>query len=72
MKLVTKVIAHRLNVILPEIINSKQSAFIKGLLIIDNTLISLECFHKMKKKTKGMRCVMDIKLDMSKAYDKVE
>ncbi|XP_058784773.1 uncharacterized protein LOC131659623 [Vicia villosa] len=32
----------------------------------------MECFHWMKKKTKGKRGVMALKLDMSKAYDRIE
>lgn len=32
----------------------------------------MECFHWMKKKTKGKKGIMALKLDMSKAYDRIE
>ncbi|XP_058724620.1 uncharacterized protein LOC131596076 [Vicia villosa] len=72
MKVITKTIANRIKCILPEIIDEEQSAFVKGRLITDNALVAMECFHWMKKKTKGKRGVMALKLDMSKAYDRLE
>ncbi|XP_058732849.1 uncharacterized protein LOC131604425 [Vicia villosa] len=72
MKLVTKVIANGLKEILPEIIDEEQSAFVKDRPIMDNALIAMECFHWLKKKVKGKKGVMALKLDMSKAYDRLE
>jgi hypothetical protein len=72
LKLVTKVIANRLKPILPEIIDEEQSAFVQGRLITDNALIAMECFHWMKKKTKGKKGLMALKLDMAKAFDRIE
>lgn len=50
MKMVTKVIENRVKVLLPDIIDEEQSAFVQGRLITDNALIAMECFHWMKKK----------------------
>lgn len=71
-KLVTEVITNRLKAILLEVISHEHSAFLKCRMITDNALISLKCFHWMKKKKKGKKRVMTCKLDMSKAYDKIE
>ncbi|WJX27814.1 hypothetical protein P8452_16597 [Trifolium repens] len=72
MKIVTKVIANRLKHTLPDVVDIEQSAFVQGRLISDNALIAMECFHWLKKKKKGKKGMMAIKLDMSKAYDRIE
>uniref|UniRef100_A0A8I6XX79 Reverse transcriptase domain-containing protein n=1 Tax=Hordeum vulgare subsp. vulgare TaxID=112509 RepID=A0A8I6XX79_HORVV len=71
-KLVSKVIANRLKQILPEVIASNQSAFVPGRLIIDNILLAYEVTHFMQNKRSGEVGYATRKLDMSKAYDRVE
>lgn len=41
-------------------------------LITDNVLIGFECLHALRNKNKGKEGVMGLKLDMSKAYARVE
>lgn len=71
-KLVTKTITSRLKQIQSDIIDPEQSAFVRGRLITDNALLEMECFHWVMKKKMGKKGTMALKLDMSKAYDKME
>lgn len=73
LKIITKVLANRIKPILPEIITDNQSAFLSGRLISDNILLAFEAFHYIKKVKKGKKkWDMGIKLDMAKAYDRIE
>ena len=71
-KLIAKVLANRMKKVLGEIISPNQSAFILGRLITDNTIIAFETFHTMDTCLKGAEGFMALKLDVSKAYDRVE
>uniref|UniRef100_A0A803NSM4 Reverse transcriptase domain-containing protein n=1 Tax=Cannabis sativa TaxID=3483 RepID=A0A803NSM4_CANSA len=70
-KCISKVITTRLRDILPCIISPTQTAFIKGRCITENTAIAKEIIHSMARK-KGSKGFMMIKLDMEKAYDKMD
>ena len=71
-KIASKVVANRLKLVLQEIIGENQSAFVAGRLITDNVLVAHEMMNHISKKKKGKCGEMAIKLDMSKAYDRVE
>ena len=71
-KLISKVLANRLKVILPHVITKNQSAFTFDRLITDNVLVAFELMHYLNHKIEGKESFMSIKLDMSKAFDRVK
>ena len=57
--------------LMPSCVSSYQSAFVQKRQIQDNISVAHECFHYLKLKKIGVRKVV-IKVDISKAYDKIE
>jgi hypothetical protein len=67
-KIISKLIASRLKPILPLIISQEQGGFVEGRKILDGIIVSHEAIHSLKVSKKvGMM----MKLDMSKAYDRM-
>ncbi|GAA0163955.1 hypothetical protein LIER_39691 [Lithospermum erythrorhizon] len=71
-KVIVKCLAMRLKNVLPTIISETQSAFVSNRLIMDNVLLTYEIHHFIKHKKAGREGYMSIKLDMMKAYDRIE
>lgn len=71
-RVLAKVLANRLKKIVHEIVSEAQSASVLGRLITDNVLIAFETMRHIKQRRKGKECLMAIKFDISKAFDRVE
>ena len=71
-KLISKTLANRLKSVLPQIISKNQSVFLSERLITDNVLVAFKLMHYLDHKMEGKESFMAAKLDMSKAYDRVE
>ena len=67
-KLLSKVLANRLRVMLDSLISESQNSFVGGKQILNSVLIANECIDsKLKSHVPGVVC----KLDIEKAYDHV-
>jgi len=70
--MVSKLLANRLKRCLDKCVSEEQSTFVEGRSILDNALIATELIHSMKMKTKAWRGELTLKIDISKAYDRVD
>ena len=68
-KCISKIIASRIKMCLPDIINPSQSAFVHGRSIADNVLITQDLMHKYHRNNGRPRCAL--KIDIKKAYDTI-
>ena len=71
-RIVAKVLANKLKQVLDEIISPNQSAFVPNRLITDNVIIGYECLNKIRQSRGKRNGVVALKLDISKAYDRME
>lgn len=71
-KLSSKVLANGLKKMLSTIIFQSQSAFILWTLITNNVIIVYEALHTMATRQSGKKGIMALKLDMSKACDRIK
>ncbi|KAL9674104.1 hypothetical protein QQ045_030374 [Rhodiola kirilowii] len=71
-KIITKILTARLQGILDKVISVSQSAFIKGRIIMDNFIVAHEISHFLKQCRSQKDFFASIKVNMSKAYDRVE
>ncbi|KAM2034824.1 hypothetical protein TB1_037125 [Malus domestica] len=71
-KIIAKIITNRMKVVLQRIISMNQSAFVVGRQIQDNILVVHEILHCLKMHPAGEDQYLAMKLDMAKAYDRVE
>ncbi|CAL8161197.1 unnamed protein product [Prunus armeniaca] len=58
--------------IIQDVISEYQSAFVPSRLITDNIIAAFENIHTIQRRGGSALKKMILKLDMSKAYDRVE
>lgn len=58
--------------ILPNLISDNQSVFARRVRTTDNVLVAFEVIHRMRRKNQGNEGEVALKLDISKAYDRVD
>lgn len=68
-KVISRVVHDRLEILVPRLISSNQSGFVKGRNIIENALLTQEIATDIIKRGKPGNII--IMLDMAKAYDRV-
>ncbi|GAA0139922.1 hypothetical protein LIER_01375 [Lithospermum erythrorhizon] len=71
-KIISRIMTNLMRPILMDINSENQSAFLPGRMISDNILIAHEVLHFINHSKSVKNVNMPIKLDMSKAYDRVE
>lgn len=71
-KILAKLLANRLKVVLPVTISENQSVFVPVRNITDNVLSAFELLHYIKRKNTGDEGEIALKLDIIKAYDHVD
>lgn len=69
-KVVSKLLANRLKLLLPRIVCENQSALIKGRLLMENVLLASEMVKDYHQDSISPRCLL--KIDISKAFDSVQ
>ena len=67
-KTVTKIIANRLQELLPDLIGPHQTSFVLGRHITKNIIVAQETIHFIRRK-KWCKGFMAINVDLEKAYD---
>ena len=70
-KIISKIIVLRLRPLLPSLISPMQTTFLEGRRGTDNVIIAQELIYSLRKR-KGRTGFMVIKIDLKKAYDRLE
>lgn len=70
-KVISKVVANRLRLILPKLVQETQTSFIPTRQGVDNIVVAQEIIHTKRQKS-GRQGLMAFKVDLEKAYDRVE
>lgn len=69
-KVITKILAQRIRILMSGLVNPCQSSFTPHRQSRDNIIVAQEIFHSMRNK-KGKKGWLAIKIDLEKAYDRL-
>lgn len=70
-KIISKIIVMRIRPLLPSLISPMQTAFLEVRRGVDNVIIAQELIYSLRKR-KGKTGFMVMKIDLEKAYDRLE
>lgn len=71
-KLISKILSNRRQLVMPTLTGLCQSSFIPGRLVTDNIIIAQEIVHSLRQKRGKLGGGFIAKVDLEKAYDHVE
>lgn len=69
-KILSKLLVNKMSMVLKNLISPEQGAFVKGRNILENITLTQEMVKLLQRKTRGGDVM--VKIDMSKAYDRVD
>lgn len=69
-KIISKILATRLAKVLPKLVDEEQAGFVQGRSIAQHVVLAQELIRDLDRKVKEANIVL--KLDISKAYDRLE
>ena len=68
-KVISKILAAKLSVLLPNLIDPAQAAFVQGRSMVENIYLVQELLNRYGWSRISPRCIM--KIDLKKAYDTI-
>lgn len=71
-KLVAKLLANRLKLVLEKRVSEEQSVFVEGGSILDNALVATKIIHALKRNTCGNIDHLALKIYINKDYDNAD
>ena len=69
-KCITKILARRIKMVLPDLVGREQTAFVPGRRAADSILLTHELMHLYQSRRLPARCML--KVDLMKAFDSVD
>lgn len=70
-KIISKCMVNRINIVMPNLVDDYQNAFFPGSIMVDNCYMAPELNAHVRKNIKGKHSAAILKVDLSKAYDRV-